>query len=48
MKLHEIGEFGLIDRLAAILPQGGKGVVLAVGDDCAVLDMGSPSVVHTQ
>ena len=43
MKLHEIGEFGLIDRLAAILPQTGKGVVLAVGDDCAVLDMGSPS-----
>ena len=43
MKLHEIGEFGLIDRLSGILPQTGKGVVLAVGDDCAVLDMGSPS-----
>lgn len=41
MRLRDIGEFALIDRLTLIPPQGGKGVVLAMGDDCAVLDIGS-------
>lgn len=31
------GEFALIERIRSALPRGGEGVVLGVGDDCAVL-----------
>jgi thiamine monophosphate kinase len=31
------GEFDLIDTMARVLPLGGEGVVLGVGDDAAVL-----------
>jgi thiamine-monophosphate kinase len=41
VRIHEVGEFGLIDRLAARLrhaPNGGNtGVVVGIGDDTAVL-----------
>ncbi len=38
MRLNDLGEFGLIDRLAALLPPLPSGVLTGVGDDCAVLD----------
>ena len=41
MKLSEIGEFGLIDRLAR-LARSGAGVIQGIGDDCAVLEGGAP------
>jgi thiamine-monophosphate kinase len=36
MRITEIGEFGLIDRVAAGLPAPGEGVVVGIGDDAAV------------
>ena len=39
-----IGEFGLIDRLRRLVPTGGPGVVLGVGDDAAVLRFTGPVV----
>lgn len=39
MKLAALGEFGLIDRIAARTGRG-SGVRLGIGDDCAVLDPG--------
>ncbi len=36
-KLSELGEFGLIDRLASKVGRG-KEVIKGIGDDCAVLD----------
>ncbi|MGC9195238.1 MAG: thiamine-phosphate kinase [Syntrophobacteraceae bacterium] len=38
----QIGEFALIDRIAAILPQSAAGVVKGIGDDVAVLDTSGP------
>jgi thiamine-monophosphate kinase len=38
--LHELGEFGLIERLARLVP--GSTAVVGIGDDAAVLDMGGP------
>jgi len=37
MRIAEIGEFGLIDRIASRLPKLGEGVVVGIGDDAAVL-----------
>jgi len=37
MHLTEIGEFGLIDRIAGLLPQSDKDVVVGIGDDTAAL-----------
>jgi thiamine-monophosphate kinase len=37
-----LGEFALIERLRAIVPGGGAGVVLGIGDDTAVLQPGTP------
>ncbi len=37
MRIAEIGEFGLIDRVARSLPTLGEGVVVGIGDDAAVL-----------
>lgn len=37
MWIREIGEFGLIERLARKLPQNGSGVIVGIGDDAAVL-----------
>jgi thiamine-monophosphate kinase len=37
----DLGEFGLIARIAAALP-GNRDVVLGAGDDAAVLDVGGP------
>jgi thiamine-monophosphate kinase len=40
MKINDIGEFELIERLARLLPHPGKRVVVGIGDDCAVYDTG--------
>jgi thiamine-monophosphate kinase len=37
MRIHEIGEFGLIDRLADVLGPRDESVVVGIGDDAAVL-----------
>lgn len=37
MRIHEIGEFGLIARIARALPAPGEGVIVGIGDDVAVL-----------
>lgn len=37
MRIRDIGEFGLIDRIARALPAPGEGVVVGIGDDVAVL-----------
>lgn len=47
MRVHELGEFELIARLSAILPQEGNGVIEAIGDDCAVLDLAGALTVWT-
>ncbi|MGQ9467266.1 MAG: thiamine-phosphate kinase [Anaerolineae bacterium] len=37
MRIHEIGEFGLIARIAHALPAPGERVIVGIGDDVAVL-----------
>ncbi len=37
MKIHDIGEFALIERIQRALPAPGKGVLVGIGDDVAVL-----------
>ncbi|MEW6182205.1 MAG: thiamine-phosphate kinase [Bacillota bacterium] len=46
MKLSEIGEFGLIERLSANIGYG-TGVVKGIGDDAAVLDFGERWLLFT-
>lgn len=43
MKLSELGEFGLIARLARETPAG-EGVICGIGDDCAVIESGRPDL----
>jgi len=38
MKLSELGEFGLIERLSKLVPTRGPGVIVGIGDDTAVLE----------
>lgn len=40
MKVSELGEFGLLDRLRGLLGKGGGGVLLGIGDDAAVVEGG--------
>ncbi|MGC8873621.1 MAG: thiamine-phosphate kinase [Chloroflexia bacterium] len=40
MRIRDLGEFGLIDRIARRLPPPGEGVVVGIGDDVAVLRLG--------
>jgi len=37
MRIEQLGEFGLIERIRAALPAPGPGVVVGIGDDVAVL-----------
>ncbi|RJX22632.1 MAG: thiamine-phosphate kinase [Ammonifex sp.] len=46
MKIHEIGEFGLIARLTSEI-ETGAGVVKGIGDDAAVLDNGERLLLFT-
>jgi len=40
VKIDQLGEFGLIDRIRAALPAHGPGVLTGIGDDVAVLEAG--------
>mgnify|MGYP006295075779 CR=1 FL=1 len=42
----DVGEFGLIERLARLLPQDAR-VVEGIGDDCAVLQVGDRKLLMT-
>ena len=44
MLLREIGEFGFIDRIAALTVDDPR-VVAGIGDDAALLDLGGPELV---
>ena len=43
--LKSLGEFGLIDRIAAHGLARENGVIKGIGDDCAVLELDSDSVL---
>ncbi len=48
MRVQDIGEFGLIERIAALMrrsAEADRGVVLGIGDDTAVLDIGGPRLL---
>jgi thiamine-monophosphate kinase len=40
MRVSELGEFGLIRRIAGMLPRAPADVIVGIGDDVAVLDAG--------
>jgi thiamine-monophosphate kinase len=42
MRLSEIGEFGFINRIAAMGAAPRPSVIKGIGDDCAVIDVGGP------
>ena len=42
--LASVGEFGLIERLRRLVPGGGPGVILGIGDDAALLSFSGPAV----
>ncbi len=42
MLVGKIGEFGLLERIAAMLPKRSAGVIEGIGDDVAVLDVSGP------
>ncbi len=44
MKIEQLGEFGLIDRIRSALPEPGPNVVVGIGDDVAVLEGSAESV----
>ncbi len=45
MKIEQLGEFGLIDRIRAALPEPGPSVLVGIGDDVAVLEPAAESVL---
>lgn len=47
MRVRDIGEFGLIDRIARSLPPPGEGVVVSIGDDVAVLQSSERHILAT-
>lgn len=47
MRVRDIGEFGLIERIAQSLPPPGEGVIVGIGDDVAVLQSGGPYLLAT-
>jgi thiamine-monophosphate kinase len=44
MKIEQLGEFGLIERIRAALPEPGPNVVVGIGDDVAVLKASTEGV----
>ncbi|HVP18801.1 MAG TPA: thiamine-phosphate kinase [Spirochaetia bacterium] len=44
MKIDQLGEFGLIERIRAALPEPGPKVVVGIGDDVAVVEASAESV----
>lgn len=47
MKVEEVGEFGLIERLTNDFQPQNESTIKGVGDDCAVMDYGDKQVVVT-
>ncbi|MGZ4135019.1 MAG: thiamine-phosphate kinase, partial [Tumebacillaceae bacterium] len=47
VRIHEIGEFGLIDRLVGKLGEADESVVVGIGDDAAVLQYAQNTQVVT-
>ncbi|WP_028950409.1 thiamine-phosphate kinase [Sulfurihydrogenibium subterraneum] len=47
MKIQELGEFGLIDKLNRILPINDQDVIVGYGDDCACVKVGSEFLLFT-
>ena len=47
MEIKELGEFGLIDRLTGDIQPQHSSTVLGIGDDCAILEMGSQQTLVT-
>lgn len=47
MKVNQLGEFGLIDRLNRILPIDDKDVIVGYGDDCACVKLDSTLLLFT-
>lgn len=45
MNIGDLGEFGLIDRIRAALPEPGPNVIVGIGDDVAVLEPAAESVL---
>ncbi|OGP82646.1 MAG: thiamine-phosphate kinase [Deltaproteobacteria bacterium RBG_13_65_10] len=45
MKLSDLGEFGLIDRIAKLSGAADPRVICGIGDDCAVIESGTPGKV---
>lgn len=45
MKVADIGEFGLISRIAGLLPRHSAGVLVGIGDDVAVLEFSPREVL---
>ncbi|MHB0972181.1 MAG: thiamine-phosphate kinase [Thermoanaerobaculia bacterium] len=45
MKISEVGEFGLIDRIREIIAIDRADIVTGIGDDVAVLDTGAPELL---
>ncbi len=45
MRIDQLGEFGLIDRIQSALPRPGRDVVVGIGDDVAVLRAGEGRVL---
>lgn len=43
MRIKDIGEFGLIERISSLLPPYKKDVAMGVGDDAAVLELNNES-----
>ncbi|MFC1511511.1 hypothetical protein ACFL5U_03920, partial [Candidatus Margulisiibacteriota bacterium] len=39
MKLSQLGEFGLIDKIASLIGKPSGDVVVGIGDDCAVIEL---------
>ncbi len=47
MRISDIGEFGLIERVVGLLAAPGRGVVAGIGDDAAVVRVGEGKCVLT-
>src|SRR5690349_19034811 len=45
--ISDLGEFGLIDRLASGITRKRKETIMGIGDDAAVLDYGNDPIVVT-
>ena len=47
MKLSDIGEFGLINRVRKWMPSSDSALVRGIGDDVAVMEMGTRALLAT-